>query len=267
MRIGILPFALGASFIDLEASWHAAEEAGFAALWTVDHATPTKTLSPAWEASSLLVAMAARTQTIQVGVMVFDALLRHPFMVAGSVALAQAISGGRVRVGLGVGDRFSKLDHDALGLPFPSVVDRVRSLDACCNALPRLWRGETITNSALGLKDASLGPIDVEPPPLIIGGGGRALMEVAARYAQGWNLFTQEPETFASKAAELSSVVAEMGRKSVLERSVYFFVERANRDLRVLLNDFKAAGADEAMLVVMHPSRDSVLSLASQVLQ
>src|SRR5437879_6444039 len=113
MRVGVLPFALGTSFPDLVGSWRAAEEAGFAALWTVDHATATADLRPAWEASSLLVAMVGCTQTIPVGVLVFDVLLRHPFMVAGSVAVAQALSGGRIRVGLGVGDKFSQLDHEA----------------------------------------------------------------------------------------------------------------------------------------------------------
>jgi len=198
--------------------------------------------------------------------MVFDALLRHPFIVAGSVAVAQALSGGRVQVGLGVGDKFSKLDHHALGVPFPPLTDRVRVVDACCTALPRLWRGESVSDALLGLKDAALGPIDIETPPLIIGGGSRALMEVAARHAQGWNLFTQEPEKFAAGVADLKTVVATSGRKEPLARSVYFFVERANRDLRVLVEDFEAAGADEAMLVVMRPNRDSIVSLARQVL-
>ena len=266
MRIGVLPFALGASFVDLESSWHAAEEVGFAALWTVDHATPTGNLSPAWEASSLLVAMAARTRTIRVGVMVFDVLLRNPFILAASVAMAQAISAGRVSVGLGVGDNFSKFDHDVLGLPFPPFADRVRLLEACCDAFPRLWRGESVTDSALRLHDAALGAIGIEPPPLIVGGGRRALMEVAARHAHGWNLYTQDPKAFATKADEVKSIVAATGREDRLERSVYFFVEQVSRELPALLNDFEAAGADEAVLVVKRPNREAIAQLARQVL-
>jgi alkanesulfonate monooxygenase SsuD/methylene tetrahydromethanopterin reductase-like flavin-dependent oxidoreductase (luciferase family) len=266
MRVGVLPFALGTSFPDLVGSWRAAEEAGFAALWTVDYATATGDLRPAWEASSLLVAMVGCTQTIPVGVLVFDVLLRHPFIVAGSVAVAQALSGGRVRVGLGVGDKFSQLDHEALGLPFAPVADRVRFLEACCPALHALWRGEAVTDPLLGLKDASLGPIGIEPPPLIVGGASRALMEVAARDAQGWNLFTQDPEAFAAAAATLKEVEAATGRNESIARSVYLFVERAGRDLRGLLEDFEAAGAEEAMLVLMKPNRESVLGLAHEVL-
>ena len=266
MRIGVLPFALGAKFPDLVQSWRTAEEAGFAALWTVDHATPTRDLRPAWEASSLLVAMAGCTRSIPVGVLVFDALLRHPFMVAGSVAVAQALSGGRVQVGLGVGDKFSKLDHEALGLAFPPIADRVRFLEACCTALPSLWRGDTVTDPLLGLKEAALGSMDIDPPSLIVGGGRRNLMEVGARHARGWNLFTQDPETYAASAAALKTVEAATGRSKPLERSVYLFVERTKGDLRGLLKDFEAAGAEEAMLVVMRPDRESILSLARQVL-
>lgn len=113
MRLGVLPFAVGTTFADLERSWRAAEDIGFDALWTVDHLTASGDMRPAWEASSLLVAMAARTRTIPVGVLVFDVLLRHPFIMAGAVAVAQAMSGGRVRVGIGIGDKFSKVDGRA----------------------------------------------------------------------------------------------------------------------------------------------------------
>ena len=266
MRIGVLPFAVGAAFADLEQSWIAAEEAGFAALWTVDHATPTPELPVAWEASSLLVAMAARTRAISVGVLVFDVLLRHPFAVAGSVAVAQAVSGGRVRVGLGVGDKFSRLDHDALGRPFPAFAERVRFLESCCTALPRLWCGEPVTEPSLALKGAALGPVGIDPPPLIVGGGSRSLMKVAARHAQGWNLFTQDPDAFAERVSVLKGVEASSGRSEPLPRSVYLFVDRTPRELRELLTDFEMAGAEEAMLVILHPTADSIRDLARRVL-
>lgn len=266
MRVGVVPFPLGATFANLERSCQAAEETGFHALWTIDHATPTVDLRPAWEASSLLVAMAARTRTISIGVLVFDVLLRHPFIVAGAIAVAQTLSAGRVRVGLGIGDRFSQLDHEAIGVPFPSFAERVRFLEACCTVLPALWRGGTVSEPLLGLDEAALGPLGIAPPPLIVAGGSPRLMEVAARHAQGWNLFTQQPDEFAARVHDLAGVEASAGREEPLGRSVYFFVERVERDLRDVVEEFEAAGAEEAMLVVMNPSRDAILDVARKVL-
>lgn len=266
MRVGVLPFVLGASFANLTQSWQAADEAGFDAIWTLDHSTSTSDLRPAWEASSLLVAMAAQTRTIAVGVLVFDVLLRHPFHVAGSVAVAQALSGGRVRVGLGVGDEFTKLDHDALGIPFLPFGERVRKLEACCKVLPALWRGETVTEPVLGIHQAALGPVDLDLPPLIVGGGSNSVMEVAVRHAQGWNLFTQDPDEFARRVEILSRVEMEMDRRDPLTRSVYLFVDRVERDLVVMLDDFTSVGAEEVALVVLDPNRDSILELARRVL-
>jgi alkanesulfonate monooxygenase SsuD/methylene tetrahydromethanopterin reductase-like flavin-dependent oxidoreductase (luciferase family) len=266
MRIGVVPFALGSPFADLEASWRAAEDAGFDALWTIDHATPTVDLQPPWEASSLLVAMAARTNRIPVGVLVFDVLLRHPFLLASSIAVAQAVSAGRVRVGLGIGDRFSRRDHDALGLPFPPHAQRIQVLEACCTVLPALWRGDTVTDGSLRIHGAGLGPVDIAEPPLIVGGASSDLMAVAARHAQGWNLFTQEPDEFADRSEVLAAVEASAGRDVPLQRSVYFFTDRVRGALRNALERFERVGADEAMLVVMNPSRGAILDLARQVL-
>lgn len=265
MRIGVLPFTLGCGFSELVDSWRAAEEAGFDSLWTIDHATPAPDLRPAWEASSLLVAMAARTQAIHVGAMVFEVGLRHPFILAGSIAVAQAVSGGRVRVGLGVGDKFSKVDHDALGLPFPEFAERARALERCCTVLPALWRGETVTEPLLGLTNAGLGPLEIEPPPIIVAGGNRHLIEVAVRHADGWNFFTQLPEEFAARARVVTEVETSTTRQAPLQRSVYLFVDRIVGDLRDTLDDFARVGADEAVLVVASPKREAILRVAQQL--
>ena len=266
VQIGVLPFPLGCGFADLEESWRAAEDAGFHAVWAIDHATATPELQPAWEASSLLVAMAARTQAIRIGILVFDVLLRHPFVLAGSVAVAQVVSGGRVRVGFGIGDEFTRLDHVALGIPFPPFAERVRILEACCRVLPALWRGATVTEPTLGLNEATLGSVDINPPPIIIGGGSRGAIDVAVRHAQGWNLFTQEPDVFASRVKVLADAETAAGRAGLLSKSVYLFVDRVDRELSGILKDFETAGAEEAILVVMKPSAESIRDLARRVL-
>jgi len=44
-----------------------------------------------------------------------------------------------------------------------------------------------VTEPALGLEAASLGPIGIDPPPIAIGGSSDRALEIAARYADGWN--------------------------------------------------------------------------------
>lgn len=266
MKLGVLPFPLGCGFADLMDSWQAAEDAGFHSLWAIDHATPAPDLTPAWEGSSLLVAMAAHTRSIPVGVLVFNVLLRHPFVLAGSIAIAQAASRGRVRVGLGIGDTFTRLDHQTLEVPFPSFEERVRILDSCCQVLPALWRGETVTEPLLGMREAALGHTAIDPPPIIVGGGNRKMIDVAVRHAQGWNLFTQEPEEFRRRVEVVAEVEEVLGRAEPLLRSVYFFIDRVERDLQSVLNEFRAAGAKEMMLVVMKPTGKSIHDLARHVL-
>jgi alkanesulfonate monooxygenase SsuD/methylene tetrahydromethanopterin reductase-like flavin-dependent oxidoreductase (luciferase family) len=70
----------------------------------------------------------------------------------------------------------------------------MRRLEAACRTLPALWRGETVNEEALGLVGASVGPIGIEPPRLVVGGTSRDTMAIAARYAHGWNLSTPDPD-------------------------------------------------------------------------
>ncbi|MGH2680297.1 MAG: LLM class flavin-dependent oxidoreductase [Actinomycetota bacterium] len=97
---------------------------------------------------------------IRLGVHVLNASLRPPLLLAGQLAVARASSGGRLEIGLGTGSwHLARHDHRVAGIPFPSFAERVRRLEACCRALPALWRGEAVSDEILGLDGASLGPL------------------------------------------------------------------------------------------------------------
>jgi len=187
VRIGVKPGQWGWSFAELQASWEAAEELGFDLLSCFDHASAAPSGGAAWDAPTLLAAMAGSTERIGLAVDVVNVALRHPFLLAGQLAVAQAASGGRLQVGLGAGSLLARVDHQALGIPFPRFQERMDRLEICCRILPALWRGEQVTEPSLGLDGASLGPIGIEPPPLVIGGSSDRAIEIAARYADGWN--------------------------------------------------------------------------------
>ena len=140
MRIGVKTGPWGWSFAELERSWEAAEEVGFNILACFDHVTAGPKEAASWDAPALLAAMAARTSRITLAARVLNVCLRHVFLLAGQLAVVQALSGGRLDVGLGAGSfGLARHDHIALTIPFPGIGDRMARLDAACRLLPALW--------------------------------------------------------------------------------------------------------------------------------
>lgn len=211
MRIGVKPGQWGWTFDELEASWRAAESAGFDVLGCFDHVTAAPEGRPAWDGPSLLGAMAARTDRIRLAIHVVNASLRNPVVLAGQIAVAQASSAGRVEVGIGAGSHhFARFDHEALGAPFPPFADRIERMEAYARLLPPLWRGETVSDARLAIDGASLGPIGIDPPTLWVGGASERALRIAARYADGWHA-TGDEDRFAERARRLDRVSDELG--------------------------------------------------------
>lgn len=183
VEIAVKPGQWGWTFEELRASWKAAEGCGFDRLSCFDHVSADGG-QRAWDAPTLLAVMAAETDHIPLAVHVLNAALRNPFLLAGQLAVAQAASGGRLEVGLGTGSGWARNDHQVADIPFPTLSERVGRLEALCRVLPALWRGEEVTEEALGLRAASLGPLEIEVPPLIVGGQSEGVLEVAARHAE-----------------------------------------------------------------------------------
>jgi len=183
-RIGVKPGQWGWSFEELQSSWQAAEEAGFGIISCFDHVTSSPGRQAAWDAPSLLTAMAGSTGHATLAVDVVNVSLRHPFLLAAQLAVAQAASGGRIQVGLGAGSwHLARFDQQPLGLRFLPLAERCERLARCCEALPALWRGDEVTDPALGLDHASLGPLGITVPPVLVGGTSDATMTIAGPVA------------------------------------------------------------------------------------
>jgi alkanesulfonate monooxygenase SsuD/methylene tetrahydromethanopterin reductase-like flavin-dependent oxidoreductase (luciferase family) len=268
MRIAIKPGQYGWSFEELEASWNAAEDAGFDAVSCFDHVTASPRGLRAWDASSLLVAMAGRTERIGLSVRVFNSALRNPLLLASQLAVAQAASGGRLNVGLGAGSGLARFDHVAMGVPFPSFGDRVERLERVCRVLPALWRGETVDETVLGLRAASLGDLDIQLPPVVVGGGSEAVLDVAVRAADGWDGPGEDLARYERLAERVVRRTEEIGRERPLQREATVFLADVGVDgLRSHLGSLGEAGA-EAVTVVLHTERgpDWVRRVADAVL-
>jgi alkanesulfonate monooxygenase SsuD/methylene tetrahydromethanopterin reductase-like flavin-dependent oxidoreductase (luciferase family) len=266
MRIGVKPGQYGWTFDELVRSWRVAEEAEFDLLACFDHVSSSPGGGQAWDAPTSLAAMAGQTHRIALGVFVLNASLRHPFLLAGQLAVAQGVSGGRVEVGIGAGSyHFARYDHKALGLPFPDFAERMTRLETCCRVLPALWRGEEVTDEATGLSRASLGAIGIAPPPVLVGGRSARALDIAVRHADGWHAPTMEPGEFADIARKLDLACEEVGRPA-LTKSVQLPADDLASS-KEEVERFSEAGAS-TVLFVLDAKRgpDWVRRLADEVL-
>jgi alkanesulfonate monooxygenase SsuD/methylene tetrahydromethanopterin reductase-like flavin-dependent oxidoreductase (luciferase family) len=252
IRIGVNPGQWGWQFEALEHSWQQAEGLGFDAISCFDHVAAAPRGWAAWDAPSLLTAIALRTERAAVCVNVINASLRHPLLLAGQLAVAQAASRGRLEVGLGAGAaHLAPYDFEALGQTFAPPERRREVLAHLLEALPALWRGETVTDSTLDLQDASLGPIGIPIPPLIVGGRSRPLLELAARHADGWNAVISHPRQFARLAERLDSICTAVGRTRPLARTAQVFLPGMDlARMPEMVRELGEAGADTAMFVI-----------------
>ena len=131
----------------------------------------------------LLAMVAAATERLRVGSFVLNAGLRHPAVLAQDLATLDALSGGRLEVGLGAG--WNKPEHDAIGIPFEPPAVRVRRLTeaiailkGCFAEGPFTFTGEHYTVTG---HDGVPKPAQRPHPPLFLGGGGKRLLTLAAQ--------------------------------------------------------------------------------------
>jgi len=171
-----------------------------------------------------LAGLARDTTTIRLGTLVTSATFRNPGVLAIQVAQVDAMSGGRVELGLGAG--WYDAEHSAYGIPFPPLGERFERLEEHYAILTGLWgtpQDETFTFDGIHyhLKDSPALPKPVQRPhpPLIVGGGGpRRTPRLAATYGSEFNLpFSSVTDTAAQYQRVRAACVAR-GRDPVTLR-------------------------------------------------
>src|SRR5438094_10396467 len=105
MKTDLLLIPMSARYRDMRAAAVAAEEAGFDGLWIWDHLRdPDAESGPGVpEAWTVLTALAEATRRISLGPLVLNVANRHPGVLANMAATFQAVSGGRLPLGIGAG--------------------------------------------------------------------------------------------------------------------------------------------------------------------
>jgi probable F420-dependent oxidoreductase len=174
-----------------------AEDRGFATITVPDHFRPDE-LAPL----VAMAVMASATSSIHVGSNVFGNDYRHPVVLAKELATLDLLSEGRLQVGLGAG--WLRSDYDLWGIPIDPPGTRVARLAESITVLKGLWTGEPCSfrgdhyaiDAPAGIARAFRQP----HPPLLIGAGGRRMLELAAREADIIGI------TFNQRAGEYDAV-------------------------------------------------------------
>jgi probable F420-dependent oxidoreductase len=155
------------------------EDLGYSTLFIADH------FGDQWAPLVGLTVAAEATTTLRVGSLVFDNDFRHPVELAKEIATLDLASAGRVEFGLGAG--WLKTDYEEAGIPYDRPGVRIERMVEGLAIMKDLWREGSSTRSGTHytVSGAQGLPRPHTPggPPIIIGGGGRRVLSVAAREA------------------------------------------------------------------------------------
>ncbi len=234
---------------ELQALWRRVEASGFDWISIWDHfysadlkITPEGTTSGSHclEAVTMHAALAATTERVRCGSLVYCALYRHPAVLANTMATIDNLAHGRVTLGLGAG--WHEAEFAAYGIPFPPAGVRLRMLDEAIQCV-RLLLTEEVANfdgEHFQLRDARCDPKPAQARlPLWIGGGGeKVTLRIAARHADGWNVAFVPPEVYRDKVEVLSTHCADAGRDPAsIEKTVNVTLARSSDVLRERFGD------------------------------
>lgn len=203
-------------FRELCAIAQLAEEIGFDSLWLADHLLlryPGQADQGCWEAFTFLSGLAAATSRIQVGSLVACTSFRSPALLAKMADSLDEISGGRFILGLGAG--WHAPEYAAIGAPFDHLTDRFHEALQIITPLLRVGAVD-IAGTYVQARDAVLLPRGPSPagPPIWVGARGPRMVDLAAQYADAWNMasWSLTPEHIAQERLRGIQACERVGR-------------------------------------------------------
>jgi F420-dependent oxidoreductase-like protein len=247
----------GASYDQLLAVAQCAEEEGFDAFFRSDHyltmgqgdGRPGPT--DAW---GTLAGLARDTSRLRLGTLVTSATFRLPGPLAIMVAGVDAMSGGRVELGLGAG--WYQAEHRAYGIPFPSTGERFERLEEQLAIITGLWAtpdGSTFDfpgrHYHLEGSPALPKPVQRPHPPVIVGGSGvRKTPRLAARFADEFNTPFLGPDAARLQYQRVEQACEDAGRDPASMRFSFAVTTCCGTDQAELGRRLEAIGQQEADL-------------------
>lgn len=214
---------LGATYNDLLRVARRAEECGFDGFFRSDHYLTMGSrdgLPGPTDAWVTLAGLARETSRLRLGTLVTAGTFRLPGPLAISVAQVDAMSDGRVELGLGAG--WYEAEHRAYGIPFPATAQRFERLAEQLEIITGLWTtpvGSSFsfhgTHYQVEESPALPKPVQTPRPPVIVGGSGpRRTPQLAARFADEYNAIFTTAEEVGQRYAAVRRACEQIGRDS-----------------------------------------------------
>jgi F420-dependent oxidoreductase-like protein len=202
---------------EVHATARHAEVTGWDGIFVADHfmgneGGPIPPSIPTLEAGSLVAALAAVTERVRIGTLVYGNTYRHPAVLANMAATVDQVSGGRFVLGIGAG--WQENEHRQYGIELPPVRERIDRFEEAIRVLRGLLREPTTTfaGAHYRLTDAILEPKPVQDPlPILVGAKGDRMLGIVARYADEWNTWGL-PDHIAERSAVLDRRCEKVGR-------------------------------------------------------
>jgi alkanesulfonate monooxygenase SsuD/methylene tetrahydromethanopterin reductase-like flavin-dependent oxidoreductase (luciferase family) len=208
-----------------------AEALGYDSIWVGDHLIfrdGGKAPRGPWEAWTVMAAVAAITERVEIGPLVACTSFHNPAMIAKKAATLEEVSGGRLILGLGAG--WNESEYAAFGYPYDHRVSR---FEEAFTIIRRLLSGEEFDyrGDYYTLDDCLILPPGPRPegPPLMIGSAGERMLDITMPFAQSWNAwyawFGNRPEGLTPWMEKVDAACRRIGRDpETVERTCAVYV-------------------------------------------
>ncbi len=195
-------------------SWaRKADESGLDSVWIYDHLLyrfPDQPTRGVWEAFTMWTALAEATANVELGALVVCTAFRNPAIVAKMAVTLDAISEGRIILGLGAG--WHEPEFDAFGLQFERRVDQFEEAIKIITPLVREGKVD-FTGEYYSAPDCEMRPQPERPIPVLIASKGPRMLRLTAEYADQWNLaWYGRVAPFLEQREKLYAALDEAGR-------------------------------------------------------
>ncbi len=218
-----------------------------------------------FDAAMALALGGARTKRVELGTFVVPTFTRHPVVLAQQALTAQAATGGRFVLGIGLSHRVSM--EGQFGFDFSRPIRHMREYLTCLTAL---FGGQSVdfTGEEFRIRNFTLTPPPgVTPPPILVAALGPQMLRLAGRLSAGTAIWVGGPRYVAEAAKAIGAAARDAGRpaprvlasvpvcvtdhaKTVREAAAGYFVRYGQLpSYRAILDKEGVGGAEEVALI------------------